>query len=135
MSEVKRLPERLECMVFRVRFAEEVAELQPVSDGWDSGKVGGADTEVGGANWWMELLLRDYYDYFFQSISAVTTACREIRTSRKFAKLLEVRLASCFYFRIQNVIHHMYTRTHARTHAHAHTHTHTHTHTLHSSSS
>ena len=42
MSEVRRLPERLECMVFRVRFAEEVAELQPVSDGWGSERMGGA---------------------------------------------------------------------------------------------
>ena len=40
----------------------------------------------------------------FQSISAVTTACREIRTSRKFAKLLEVRLISYSYFRIWNII-------------------------------
>ena len=31
MSDVKRLPERLECMVFRVRFPEEVEELKPVS--------------------------------------------------------------------------------------------------------
>lgn len=30
MSDVKRLPERLECMVFRVRFPEEISELQPV---------------------------------------------------------------------------------------------------------
>ena len=33
MSDIKRLPERLECMVFRVRFPEEVEELQPVSWG------------------------------------------------------------------------------------------------------
>ena len=33
MSDVKRLPERLECMVFRVRFPEEVEELKPVSLG------------------------------------------------------------------------------------------------------
>ena len=31
MSDVKRLPERLECMLFRVRFDEEIDELQPVS--------------------------------------------------------------------------------------------------------
>ena len=31
MSDIKRLPERLECMVFRVRFPEEVEELKPVS--------------------------------------------------------------------------------------------------------
>ena len=31
MSDVKRLSERLECMVFRVRFPEEVDELKPVS--------------------------------------------------------------------------------------------------------
>ena len=31
MSDVKRLPERLECMVFRKRFPEEVEELKPVS--------------------------------------------------------------------------------------------------------
>ena len=31
MSDVKRLPERLECMLFRVRFDEELSELQPVS--------------------------------------------------------------------------------------------------------
>ena len=32
MSDVKRLPERLECMLFRVRFDEEIGELQPVSN-------------------------------------------------------------------------------------------------------
>ena len=48
MSEVKRLPERLECMVFRVRFAEEVAELQPVSDGRGSERMGGAVKEWAG---------------------------------------------------------------------------------------
>ena len=31
MSDVKRLPERLECMLFRARFEEELSELQPVS--------------------------------------------------------------------------------------------------------
>ena len=31
MSDVKRLPERLDCMLFRVRFDEELGELQPVS--------------------------------------------------------------------------------------------------------
>ena len=31
MSDVRRLPERLECMLFRVRFDEEIGELQPVS--------------------------------------------------------------------------------------------------------
>ena len=31
MSDVKRLPERLECMVFRLRFPDEVDELKPVS--------------------------------------------------------------------------------------------------------
>ena len=31
MSDVKRLPERLQCMVFRVRFPEEAEELKPVS--------------------------------------------------------------------------------------------------------
>jgi len=31
MSDVKRLPERLECMLFRLRFEEELNELQPVS--------------------------------------------------------------------------------------------------------
>ena len=32
MSDVKRLEERLECMLFRVRFHEELDELKPVSD-------------------------------------------------------------------------------------------------------
>ena len=36
MSDVKRLPERLDCMLFRVRFAEELSELQPVSVSHDS---------------------------------------------------------------------------------------------------
>ena len=31
MSDVKRLPERLDCMLFRVRFEEERKELQDVS--------------------------------------------------------------------------------------------------------
>ena len=31
MNDVRRLPERLECMLFRVRFDEEIGELQPVS--------------------------------------------------------------------------------------------------------
>ena len=31
MSDVKRLPERLESMLFRARFTEEVDELLPVS--------------------------------------------------------------------------------------------------------
>lgn len=31
MSDVKRLPERLDSMLFRVRFPEEISELQPVS--------------------------------------------------------------------------------------------------------
>ena len=31
MSDVKRLPERLDCMLFRVRFDEEIGELQPVA--------------------------------------------------------------------------------------------------------
>lgn len=30
MSDVKRFEERLECMLFRVRFAEELEELKPV---------------------------------------------------------------------------------------------------------
>ena len=44
MSDIKRLPERLECMVFRVRFPEEVEELQPVSWGArerEGGREGG----------------------------------------------------------------------------------------------
>ena len=32
MSDVKRLAERLESMLFRVRFSEELNELQPVSE-------------------------------------------------------------------------------------------------------
>lgn len=31
MSDVKRLDERLECMLFRARFPEEIEELKPVS--------------------------------------------------------------------------------------------------------
>ena len=31
LSDVKRLPERLDCMLFRVRFEEERKELQDVS--------------------------------------------------------------------------------------------------------
>ena len=31
MSDVKRVGERLECMLFRARFKEEVDELKPVS--------------------------------------------------------------------------------------------------------
>jgi hypothetical protein len=55
MSDVKRLPERLECMVFRVRFPEEVDELKPM-------------------------------------VSAIISACREIRTSKKFGRVLEIVL-------------------------------------------
>jgi hypothetical protein len=55
MSDIKRLPERLECMVFRVRFPEEVEELQPM-------------------------------------VSAVISACREIKSSKKFGRVLEVVL-------------------------------------------
>lgn len=33
MSDVKRLSERLDCMLFRVRFSEELGELKPVSAG------------------------------------------------------------------------------------------------------
>eukprot|EP00731_Ephydatia_muelleri_P030908 Em0022g422a len=55
MSDVRRLPERLDCMLFRVRFEEERKELQ-------------------------------------DSITSVIAACREIRTSKKFAKLLEIVL-------------------------------------------
>ena len=58
MSDIKRLPERLECMVFRVRFPEEVEELQPVSwgarereggfeEGREGGKEGGKQGEKG----------------------------------------------------------------------------------------
>ena len=36
MSDVKRLEERLECMLFRVRFHEELDELKPVSDTYQS---------------------------------------------------------------------------------------------------
>ena len=32
MIEVKRLSQRLECMLFRAKFADEVAELKPVSE-------------------------------------------------------------------------------------------------------
>ncbi len=31
MSDVKRLPDRLECLLFRARFQEELDELTPVS--------------------------------------------------------------------------------------------------------
>ncbi len=31
MSDVKRLPERLDCLLFRARFKEELDELTPVS--------------------------------------------------------------------------------------------------------
>ncbi len=31
MSDIKRLPERLDCMLFRTRFQEELSELTPVS--------------------------------------------------------------------------------------------------------
>ena len=30
MSDVKRLPERIDCMLFRARFQEELDELNPV---------------------------------------------------------------------------------------------------------
>lgn len=40
MSDVKRLPERLDCMLFRSRFEEELSELQPVSSHISSVSLG-----------------------------------------------------------------------------------------------
>ena len=39
MSDVKRVGERLECMLFRARFKEEVDELKPVSFKQNTGNV------------------------------------------------------------------------------------------------
>lgn len=84
MSDVKRLPERLECMLFRMRFDEELSELQPVSSV--------LFTLIPPTLYFTAMYMCMYIFVFFssQGISAVTSACREMRTSKKFTKLLEV---------------------------------------------
>ena len=71
MSEIRGLHGRLECQLFAKTFSDDLDELLPVSN---------QDN--------------DNYNYdlsvSLQSISAVTAACREIKSSQKFAKLLQV---------------------------------------------
>ena len=78
MSEVRGLHGRLECQLFVKTFSDELDELLPVSN------------QDNNYSYNLSMSL--------QSISAVTAACREIKSSQKFAKLLQVGCNMTFSF-------------------------------------
>ena len=84
MSDVRRLSERLECMLIRSRFAEEVAELKPVSEILTIVFPSILSTTFSTHNNYITCSL------FNQMLSAVTQACREVKNSKHFARLIEV---------------------------------------------
>ena len=87
MSDIRRLHPRLECLAFRARFNDEMEELLPVSHPRQRLLACGLMVDI------CSCLMNGCVALLMQNVSAVISACREIKTSTKFAKLLEVRIA------------------------------------------